>query len=339
MPALQKSHNKDKNQWPVSSLLSHLPKNMIIFLHGEDTYRLKQKLAEIIERYKKVHKSGLNLVYPDTSKTSALRELEDEMNQVSMFKEKKMAVLADVFSSVAFREELLERLDKFEKSEDVFLLYQEGKPDQRTALFKFLKKRAKCQEFESLSGLRLESWIKKEFEKHGTRTDPGAISALVEFLGSDLWAQSNEIQKLACFKNRSIVIREDVEKMVRSKIETDIFETIDAIGQKDKKKALELINNHIEKGDSPIYILSMISYQFRNLLIIKDLLERQVPSYAIAAKSGLHPFVVKKSYYLVKNFSFPQLKKIYQGIFQADVNVKTGRMEPETALEILIAEL
>ena len=34
---------------------------MIIFLYGEDTYRLQQKLKEIGDQYKKVHKSGLNL--------------------------------------------------------------------------------------------------------------------------------------------------------------------------------------------------------------------------------------------------------------------------------------
>lgn len=312
---------------------------MIIFLYGEDTYRLKQKLAEIIERYRKVHKSGLNLIYPDISKLGALKELEDEMSQISMFKEKKMAVLVDALSDSSFREEFLEDAESLEESDDILLLCQESKPDERTALFKFLKKKVKCQEFEPLSGLKLKSWVKKEFEKYNAKADPEAIDTLIEFLGSDLWAQSNEIQKLACFKKGSAVKKEDVRKMVRPRIETDIFETIDAIGQKNKKRALELVNNHIEKGDSPLYILSMIAYQFRNLLIIRDLLEKQVSPYAIAAKSGLHPFVVKKSYYLVKNFSFPELKKIYQKVFQVDMDIKTGRIEPETALETLVAGL
>lgn len=35
---------------------------MILFLYGPDTYRSRQKLNDIIENYKKIHKSGLNLV-------------------------------------------------------------------------------------------------------------------------------------------------------------------------------------------------------------------------------------------------------------------------------------
>jgi hypothetical protein len=36
---------------------------MLIFLYGQDTHRSRQKLNEIIARYKKVHQSGLNLKY------------------------------------------------------------------------------------------------------------------------------------------------------------------------------------------------------------------------------------------------------------------------------------
>jgi len=34
---------------------------MIILLYGEDTFRLRQKLIEVIEEYKAKHKTGLNL--------------------------------------------------------------------------------------------------------------------------------------------------------------------------------------------------------------------------------------------------------------------------------------
>ena len=43
---------------------------MIIFLYGPDNYRSKEKLNEIILGYKKVHKSGLNLVNFDCNKNN-----------------------------------------------------------------------------------------------------------------------------------------------------------------------------------------------------------------------------------------------------------------------------
>ena len=35
----------------------------------------------------------------------------------------------------------------------------------------------------------------------------------------------------------------------------------------------------------------------------------------------------------------PELKKIYQKIFQIDLDIKTGKIEAETALDLLLAEI
>ena len=100
-----------------------------------------------------------------------------------------------------------------------------------------------------------------------------------------------------------------------------------------------LLHKHIANGDAPLYLLSMIAYQFRNLLSIKQLQDKNEPYAAIAKISGLHPFVVQKSYQLCSQFSIEQLKKIYQKIFQADFDIKTGNIEAETALDLLVAEI
>jgi len=307
---------------------------MIIFLYGKDTYRMKEKLREIIERHKKIHKSGLNLKYFDD-----FTNFKDEIRQTSMFKEKKLAVITDIFANPDFKEKFLENKKDFLKTEDIILFYQEGEINKNNSLFKFLKKNAKSQEFKFLAGQNLKTWIKKEFDRYETKIDSGVLEKLIEYIGNDLWQMSNEIRKLASFRNNKMVGVEDIELLVRSKIETDIFKTIDAIAEKNKKQALNLLHKHLEKGDSPLYLLSMINYQFRNLLIIKDLIEKHKPYNVILKKSGLHPFVVKKSYYQSQKFSFQELKKIYQKIFKVDLDIKTGRIQPEIALDLLITEI
>jgi len=307
---------------------------MIIFLYGQDTYRMREKLKEMIERYKKIHKSGLNLKYFDD-----FANLKDEIRQVPMFKEKKLAVITDVFANLNFKEKFLENKKDFLKTEDIILFYQEGEINKSNSLFKFLKKNAKSQEFKFLGGQRLKTWIKKEFNRYETEIDSGVLEKLIEYIGNDLWRMSNEIKKLASFKNNKKVRAEDVELLVRSKIETDIFKTIDAIAEKNKKQALKLLHKHLEKGDSPLYLLSMINYQFRNLLIVKDFIEKHKPYNVILKKSGLHPFVVKKTYYQSQKFTFQELKKIYQKIFKVDLDIKTGRIQPEIALDLLITEI
>ena len=295
---------------------------------------MREKLNEMIERYKKIHKSGLNLKY-----FNDFANLKDEIRQVPMFKEKKLAVMTNIFANLDFKEKFLENKKDFLKTEDIILFYQEEEVNKNNSLFKFLKKNAKSQEFKFLGGQRLKTWIKKEFDRYKIEIDSEVLEKLIEYIGSDLWRMSNEIKKLASFKNNKRVRVEDVELLVRSKIETDIFKTIDAIAEKNKKQALKLLHKHLEKGDSPLYLLSMINYQFRNLLIVKDFIEKHKPYNIILKKSGLHPFVVKKSYYQSQKFTFQELKKIYQKIFKVDLDIKTGRIQPEIALDLLITEI
>ena len=65
----------------------------------------------------------------------------------------------------------------------------------------------------------------------------------------------------------------------------------------------------------------------------------KIPYNLIAKKSGIHPFAVQKSFYLCNQFTFEKLKKIYQKIFQVDLDIKTGKIEPELALDLLLSEI
>jgi len=342
---------------------------MIIFLYGQDTYRSRQKLNEIIEHYKKIHKSGLNLRYFEAGNLN-FQDFKNEVETVSMFQEKKLVVLKDIFFNKDFQEEFLKQGEKFVNSDNIILIYEKkeidpvrgqrgpGKiqekqasngVDKKNSFFKFLKKNSKSQEFELLEGQKLKNWVKKEFGKYQAEVDPKALDELINFVGSNLWQMESEIKKLVNYKNgpasakalagRQKIKREDVELLVRPKIETDIFKTIDAISEKKKSRALTLLHQHLEKGDAPLYLLAMINFQFRNLLEIKDLIEKNTPYYRIINQSKLHPFVVKKSYQQTQKFTLQQLKKIYQKIFEVDLAIKTGKIEPETGLDLLIAEI
>jgi len=307
---------------------------MIIFLYGEDTYRSRQKLDEIIAHYKETPKSGLNLKFFDGKKLN-LQDIKDELQTISMFKEKKLFILSDIFGNQEFKDGFVKAVEKFLGSENTVLFYEERGDLAKDAFFTFLKKKAKSQEFAPLSGQKLRVWLKGEFEKLKVRVDPMVPESMIGFVGNDLWQLSNEVRKLTTFAGGKEIKIADVTLLIKPKIETDIFKTIDAIALKNKKQALNLLHRHLEKGENPLYLLSMINYQFRNVLGVKDLTERG----KTLSRSGLKPFVARKSYEQSRKFTLEELKKIYQKIFQADYNIKTGRLDAQAALDLLIAEL
>jgi len=311
---------------------------MLYFLYGEDSYRSKQKLNEIIEHYKSIHKSGINLEYFG-GKDLNFEDLKEEFRQTSMFGGKKLLVLENVFSNKKFKEDFLEHGKKIIKSDAAILFYEAGEIDKRDQFLKFLQENSEFQEFKLLAGEKLAGWADKEIKKYGAAIEPKALKKLITYVGNDLWQMGNEVIKLVNHAKNKKVKEEDVDLLVRPKIENDIFETISSLAEKKKDKALLLIHKHLEKGDSPLYLLSMINFQFRNLLAVRDLIDKKAPYSEIPKRSGLHPFVVKKTYWQVQKFSLLQLKKIYQKIFQIDLAIKTGKIDSEMALDFLIASI
>ena len=94
-----------------------------------------------------------------------------------------------------------------------------------------------------------------------------------------------------------------------------------------------MVQRHLEKGDSPFYILAMINFQLRNIALVKDLIQRQRP----LVKIGLRPFLLQKTIYFARKFSFQEIKKIYQKMFELDLKVKAGQIKPDVALDLLVS--
>lgn len=309
---------------------------MILFLYGADSYRSKQKLNEIISHYKESGKTGLNLLSVDAEKTN-FQDFYDNFRTSSMFAEKKLVIVKNLFAVKQFQEDFLEQLSGVEALKDVVVIYESQAVDERLKLFKVLGKECKSQEFDLLEPKQVKAWAQKELGSQKVNGD--ALNLLVSYVGNDLWRLAGELQKLSQFKAGAAIRREDVILLVRPNIETDIFKTIDALAQKNKAQALRLLQKHLDAGDEPLYLLSMVAYQFRTLLVIKELAQKGLMYNSIVKKSGLHPFVVKKNYFVCQQFSLEDLKSIYQKIFQIDTSIKTGKVDAETALDIFVSRI
>jgi len=315
---------------------------MIIFLYGPDSYRARKKLEEIIQGYKTTNKTEINITLWDCLQ-SDFTELHHALRAQSIFKEKKLVILEHVFSNTQLARDLAEhKKDLLEGKDHIIVFFEEGDMDKRSALFKYLNKEARTQEFSLLEGAKLRQWIQKEFANWRVRIKPGVAQKLEKDVGSDLWQLSNEIHKIAAFsqsKPNGTVDEKDVALLVKPKIDTNIFATIDALAARNKRKALALLAEHMEKNDSALYIFSMLAFQFRNLLIVKDMIEKRIPYAKMANKLNIHPYVLKKSYEGCERFSKEELENIYKRIFDIDLQAKTGKIDPKEALYVFAAEI
>jgi len=109
--------------------------------------------------------------------------------------------------------------------------------------------------------------------------------------------------------------------------------------RRETARALQLLHHQLAHNAAPIYLLAMITRQFRLLLQWRDLVERGVAFDQATAQLKLHPFVARKTAEQARNFSLPQLEAIYQKLLDSDIAIKTGRHEPMLALDLLVVEL
>ncbi len=311
---------------------------MISFLYGQDIYRSRQEMRKIIKEYKKACLAGrqanpdwldFNRIDIADNQIEAFEQIRQSADTISMFNQKKLIIIENIFSGPQqVQDEVLEFLKKRDlgKDENIIIIFWAEEPDKRLGLFKFLKSKVKVKEFSLLKGSQLRNWIKDYIKEQKGEIDSLAIDKLIEYIGSDLWRMSNEINKLLNY-NKTIR-NESIELLIKPEIDLNIFNMVDALGHKDKNKALKMFKQYLEKREDENYLLTMFIYQIRNLIKAKS-----------GGKLDMHPFVIQKSREQANNFEWDDLKKIYHQLLTIDFDTKTGRADSKTALELWLAQL
>lgn len=316
---------------------------MIIFFYGQDSFRISRKTKEIIEEYQEKHKSGLNLKIIDGSNIEEI-DIMSTFSLNSMFREKKLIIFQDLLKNKEIQDIILTKTKNIipSESDTIFLITEKEFKDtfKKAKIFKFLDKNSKTQEFKLLNKTGLNKWILNIFKQNNFEFEKGVPEKLIEYIGNDLWSLNNEINKILIFKQdeREIKLR-DIEFLIKPKFETNIFNTIDQLAMGEKKEFLNMMHKHLDNGDQPLYILSMIVFQLRNLIIAKELINHPEQKDLVLKSLGVNPFVLRKLTSLNKGLSLAKLKTLYQNVFNLDNKIKTGEIEPILGLDLFISEI
>ena len=181
-------------------------------------------------------------------------------------------------------------------------------------------------------------WIRNHArETYGVEIEPQAAAALAAVIDTDLRAADNEIAKLATYVDGARpIILDDLKLLTAYTAEADVFEMVDAIGRRDGDTALRLIHRLLQ-DDEPLRLFGMIVRQFRLLILAREHLNAGGSPGELSQAIGVHPFVAQKLTGQVRAFSLDQLEAIYRYLLDTDLAIKTGKVDGELALDLLIA--
>ncbi len=188
------------------------------------------------------------------------------------------------------------------------------------------------------TGPDLEQWIRRRAQGKGVAIAPEATALLATYVGSNLRLLEQELEKLATYLGGSGTIGpQEAELLVSSLQEANIFHMVDALGRRDGRRALVVLHRLLEDRSAPLYLLTMITRQFRLLLQARELDAQGVPAAEMARQMEVKPFVARKCLQQGLNFRPAELRAIMAQLLEIDVGIKTGQAQGPVALDLFVA--
>ena len=106
--------------------------------------------------------------------------------------------------------------------------------------------------------------------RQGLQVDSDALDLLVEALASDVARIAVEIEKLALFAGGRRIGVEEITTLVPDARAGNIFALVNAVGRRDRARALEILDALTREGEYLPLALAFLSTQFRFALVARE---------------------------------------------------------------------
>lgn len=305
----------------------------VYLLYGEEAY-LKKQYKDRLKKAALPEDDQMNYAYYE-GKGINPAELIDLAETMPFFAERRLIV---VENSGFFKNAVPELADYIKTMpETACFLFVENEVDKRGRMYKAVKDKGRITELKRQDEKTLLYWIAGNVKREGKQIKESTAKYLISTAGDDMEKLVHELEKLFSYTlGRTEITAEDVDAVCSVQITNQIFDMVEAVAMKKQKKALEHYYDLLALKEPPMRILYLLSRQFKQLLHVKELMEKGLDRGTIAKTAGLHPFVAGKYMQQSKSFSKTALKSIMEEAADTEEMVKTGRLSDRMSVELFI---
>ena len=170
-----------------------------------------------------------------------------------------------------------------------------------------------------------------------TKISLDTIKYLIENTGNDINRITNELDKLLMDSGNEIT-KKDVDDVVIKKIDTNIFQLIDAIISKDKKKSIMIYHEMINYGEDIFKIMIALANQIRLIYSVK-VLENLSNDEITRILNLKNPKQVVALRYKIGKYSSKDLLNYLHKLSLMDEEMKLGKCIDEIAFPTFVMSL
>ncbi len=312
----------------------------IYLFYGEEDFLIDEGVQAITEHALDPGMKSFNLDVMDGSKVDA-KDVVAHASSFPMMGPRRIVIVRE-FEKLVGAESAKEIVTAYVNRplESTCLVLVSLDPDFRRRPFTDLKKKATLVECKPLYDQQVPGWVADRVKRLGKEANADACRLIHAYVGNSLRSLQNEIDKLLIFVGeRKEVTSEDVATVVGASKGYTIFELQNAIGRKDTKEAVKILERMLTLGQSPQMIIVMLTRFFNQLWKLSDLKVKRIPDSEIAREIGIPPYFVKQYLEFRSNFTTEQIEQNFKSLLEADTVLKTTMRDAHLVLDILVISL
>lgn len=294
----------------------------VYFLTGDEPFYI-DRLTDFIEHniLNEAEKAFNQIVI--YGKEAEFKSIVDECRQYPMMASRRVVIIKEA-QDMSSINELANYLEKPAESTTLVLCYKYSKLDKRTKFAKALEKHAVVFESKKLYDDKIAPFVIEYIASKGYKIRPEAADLVAEFVGSELSRVANELDKLCVGRKPEAVIEiKDIQEEIGLSREYSVFNLQSALAERNLKKTIRIIRSFIDnpKNNPEVVVVSTLHGFFYKVFI--TMVNMADNDMALQKKLGLaSPFFVAEYRKATRNYTLPDLKRIFAALKTADLHSK-----------------
>lgn len=282
-----------------------------------------------IDKILKLEKNYSQIKYDSLTPCDKIIE---ELNTIDMFYDKKIVIVKD-FLNIKEQDILQKYIEK--SKDNNILILTTSSLDERRKIVKTLKEKAKIIDTKNTN---IDNFIKESFKDY--EIDYQTINMLKEYTNNNYQKIENEINKLKMLKiDEKKITKEDIKEVTLKDFDTNIFDFLKAINNKNKKEALNIYYKLSQNKEDEIKIIGALANNYRLLYKIKVLSNTTLDNDIMTKCNIKNPYRLKILKQESYNYSNEYLLNMLKKLSELDIKIKSGQTDKKLGMELFLTSI
>ncbi|MDQ3877043.1 MAG: DNA polymerase III subunit delta [Actinomycetota bacterium] len=262
-------------------------------------------------------------------------EIVEALSTRSLLGGTRLVIVEDADGLNKEQSDVLARYLEAPSPDSVLVLIASG----RSKLDATAKKLGAVITLEPPKGKRLVAWLKDHAQPHGLSLDDRAAWALIDSVGSELRDLDGALAQIASGSGgeQRRVTAAEVRKAFPRLADERIYALTDAVSDRKLQPSMIALRRLLQQGDDPLVLWGALVGQFRRLLKVRRIAD--LSARAVADQMGLPTWRAERLQRQARLFREEELVDAMETLALTDIELKSGDVPPEAALERAVIEL